>query len=138
MTAPRAFVSFDFDHDATAKMLFVGQATNDSPTPFTVADWSSKSALPQSTWEAQVRHKVNQCHMLIALVGRHMPTAIGVVKEIKMAQDLNVPYFGVYVNGANSNSALPVGLSSNSIVPWKWDRIANMVDQCMVMGKNRR
>ena len=26
MTDPRAFVSFDFDHDETPKVLFVGQA----------------------------------------------------------------------------------------------------------------
>ena len=32
MADPRAFVSFDFDHDETEKILFVGQAKN-SKTP---------------------------------------------------------------------------------------------------------
>ena len=31
MADPRAFVSFDFDHNETQKNLFVGQATKDSP-----------------------------------------------------------------------------------------------------------
>lgn len=41
MDDPRAFVSFDFDHDEKSKILFVGQANSESPTPFTIADWSS-------------------------------------------------------------------------------------------------
>jgi hypothetical protein len=44
---PRAFISFDFDHDETSRMLFVGQAKN-SRTPFDVEDWSSKEVLANS------------------------------------------------------------------------------------------
>lgn len=137
MANPRAFISFDFDNDSTAKTLFAGQAKTDSPTPFTAEDWSSKSSLPQAHWERLIREKINRCHMLIVLVGKHMGSAGGVAKEIKMAQDQAVPYFGVYVSGADSTSTLPTGLSRNACVPWKWDRIANMVDQCMNLGKNK-
>jgi hypothetical protein len=57
MGDPRAFVSFDFDHDETSRRLFVGQAKEDSPTPFVVQDWSSKYELPQSQWEKNNRRK---------------------------------------------------------------------------------
>ena len=50
MADPRAFISFDFDHNQTDKNLFVGQIKN-SRTPFSAQDWSSKEPLPQSTWE---------------------------------------------------------------------------------------
>ncbi|EEY41713.1 hypothetical protein VIJ_001665 [Vibrio cholerae RC27] len=40
--------------------------------------------------------------MLIVLSGKTMASATGVVKEIKMAKDQNVPVFGVYVDGANT------------------------------------
>ena len=86
MAAPRSFVSFDYDHDSASRVLFTGQAKKDSPTPFTAEDWSSKSTLPQAQWEAAIKAKVNTCHMLIVLVGRHMGTASGVVKEIKMGE----------------------------------------------------
>lgn len=46
MSDPRAFTSFDFDNNQTPKNLFVGQAKSDSPTPFTVHDWPSKTTLP--------------------------------------------------------------------------------------------
>lgn len=136
MSLPRAFLSFDFDHDSTAKLLFAGQAKSDSPTPFAVADWSSKTALPQAEWEKAIKAKINTCHMLIVLVGKNMSTATGVVKEIEMAKAQNVPCFGVYVNGAGSTSTLPTGLARKSVAAWKWDAVANMVDQCANLGKN--
>ncbi|SHF78218.1 TIR domain-containing protein [Geodermatophilus nigrescens] len=136
MSDPRAFVSFDFDHDERSKILFVGQAKSDSPTPFTVHDWSSKTALPQAEWERLVKGKMASTNMCIVLVGRFMATATGVVKEIAMAKDLDVPVFGVYVDGAGSNSALPVGLQRNRTIAWKWDVIAAAVDQMMDEGKN--
>ena len=46
MADPRAFLSFDFDHNLTEKTLFAGQCRDKSPTPFVAADWSSKAALP--------------------------------------------------------------------------------------------
>jgi hypothetical protein len=99
---PRAFVSFDFDHDEITKILFVGQAKKESPTPFVVADWSSKSSLPQSQWEAIIAEKIGRCNLMIVLVGRYMGTAYGVAEEIRFAKAANVPFFGVYVDGANS------------------------------------
>src|SRR5882672_11239900 len=113
MATPRAFVSFDFDHDETSKKLFAGQGKVDAPTPFVVADWSSKSSLPQSEWEAIIADKINRCNMVIVLVGRYMASATGVAKEIKFAKAANVPVFGVYVDGAGDSSNLPAGLARN-------------------------
>lgn len=130
MSLPRAFLSFDFDHDLTPKVLFAGQARSDSPTPFAVQDWSSKASLPQALWEARIEQKIRQCHMLIALVGKNMSSATGVAKEIAMAKRVGVPCFGVYVNGAGTASTLPAGLARNNVVTWTWANVAAMVDQC--------
>jgi hypothetical protein len=133
---PRAFISFDFDHNEDFKILFAGQAKN-SKTPFSIHDWSAKSAMPQSEWEATVKDKVNRSNMLIVLVGKSMSTAYGVSKEIKFASSQNVPIFGVYVDGANSASALPDGLARSRTIAWEWDGIANVVKQMMGEGKNK-
>ncbi|MGR3871414.1 TIR domain-containing protein [Streptomyces graminifolii] len=137
MANPRAFVSFDFDHDETSKILFVGQAKEKSPTPFVVGDWSSKSALPQSQWEALVAEKISRCNMVIVLVGRYMASATGVAKEIQFAKNSNVPVFGVYVDGANSASNLPSGLPRNRVIKWTWPGVAAGIDQMMKEGKNK-
>lgn len=56
MADPRAFISFDFDHNETEKNLFVGQSKN-SKTPFSIQDWSAKSSMPQSEWEKIVKER---------------------------------------------------------------------------------
>lgn len=136
MADPRAFISFDFDHNETEKTLFVGQSKN-SKTPFSIQDWSAKLAMAQSEWEAIVKDKINKCNMLIVLVGKTMASATGVAKEIKMAKDQSVPVFGVYVDGANSSSNLPDGLPRNRTISWNWEDIASAVDQMMGEGKNK-
>ncbi|WP_136515131.1 TIR domain-containing protein [Geomonas edaphica] len=135
MADPRAFISFDFDHNETEKNLFTGQAKN-SKTPFSIQDWSAKSAMPQSQWEAIVKDKINKCNALIVLVGKTMASATGVAKEIKKAKDQAVPVFGVYVDGANNSSNLPDGLQRNRTISWDWEKIASAVDQVMKEGKN--
>jgi len=136
MAEPRAFISFDFDHNETEKTLFVGQAKN-SKTPFAIQDWSSKSSLPQSQWENLVKEKINKCNMLIVLVGKYMASATGVAKEIQMAKNQNVPVFGVYVGGADTSSNLPDGLQRNRTITWNWDDIAAAINQMMGEGKNK-
>jgi CHASE2 domain-containing sensor protein len=136
MADPRAFVSFDFDHNETEKNLFTGQARN-SRTPFAIQDWSAKSAMAQSKWEEIVKDKINKTNLLIVLVGKTMASASGVVKEIKMAKDQNVPFFGVYVGGADKTSNLPDGLARNRTISWDWADIAAAIDQMMKEGKNQ-
>jgi hypothetical protein len=136
MAEPRAFVSFDFDHDETWRNLFAGQAKKDSPTPFAVQDWSSRSELPQSTWEEEMKGRIAATNMCVVLVGRYMSSATGVAAEIAIAKEKDVPIFGVYVDGAGSLSTLPSGLARNRTVEWQWDKIAAMVDLAMTEGKN--
>jgi len=136
MADPRAFVSFDFDHNEAEKNLFVGQAKKDSPTPFTIEDWSSKSSLPQAQWEKMIKEKINRSNMVIVLVGKTMASATGVAKEIIMAKDQDVPFFGVYVGGAGTTSTLPAGLARNRTISWNWEAIAAAIDRMMTEGKN--
>ena len=136
MSDPRAFVSFDFDHNETSRNLFVGQARKDSPTPVTVQDWSSRKTLPGAQWETLIESRIAATNMCIVLVGRSMSTAAGVVKEIAMAKRAAVPVFGVYVDGAGTASTLPVGLQRNRTMRWDWDLIAAAVKQMMGEGKN--
>lgn len=136
MPTPRAFLSFDFDHDQTSKVLFAGQAHSKSPTPFTIEDWSSKTALPQAVWEQRIKDKLARTHMLIVLVGRYMGSASGVAKEIAMAKELNVPFFGIYVDNASSISPLPTGLARNRVISWTWPGVGAAITQMTGEGKN--
>jgi MTH538 TIR-like domain (DUF1863) len=134
--APRAFISFDFDNNYTLKELFAGQAKL-SKTPFEIADWSSKDSLPQTQWETLISEKISKCHLMIVLVGKQMATATGADKEIAMALKHNVPFFGVYVDGASTGHSLPKGLAQNRTISWTWEGIANAITQMMGEGKNK-
>jgi hypothetical protein len=136
MADPRAFISFDFDHNETSRMLFVGQAKN-SKTSFAIQDWSSKSVLPEAEWEASISTKIGKCNLVIVLVGKTMSSATGVAKELAMTKKQNVPVFGVYVDGATSASNLPAGLPRNRTITWTWDGIAAAITQLMGEGKNK-
>ena len=135
MADPRAFISFDFDNNLSDKNLFVGQVKN-SKTPFSVEDWSASEALPQAEWEKKLKAKINQCHLMIVLVGKSMGSATGVALEIGFAMDQDVPFFGVYIDGAGTSSTLPKGLARNRTIAWDWENIADAVDQMMGEGKN--
>lgn len=74
---------------------------------------------------------------MIVLVGRYMGTATGVAKEIQFANEGNVPFFGVYVDGAGTASTLPTGLARNRTIAWTWPGIAKAIDQMMQEGKNK-
>ena len=67
MANPRAFISFDFDHNETERNLFVGQSKN-SKTPFSIEDWSSKSSLPQAQWEKLIKEKINKFNLLFRII----------------------------------------------------------------------
>lgn len=134
--APRAFISFDFDHNAKNKLYFSGQSVN-SRTPFTIQDWSSKTPLPQKTWKETIKQKINKCHFVVVLVGKHMASASGVKQEIKMAKALNVPVFGVYVDGANYLSNLPEGLARSRTINWNWQKISDQIILALTKGKNK-
>jgi hypothetical protein len=137
MAEPRAFISFDVDNNSNEKMLFAGQAWH-SKTPFSHEDWSVKEPMAQSQWEALVKAKINKTHFMIVLVGKHMATATGVVKEIAMAKAQDVPIFGVYVAGADASSTLPTGLARGRVIAWTWDGVASAVTQMMGEGKNAK
>jgi hypothetical protein len=134
--SPRVFLSFDFDHDAGSKLYFAGQGNRKSPAPYTIGDWSSKTALPQAVWEAQIADKIAHCHLMIVLVGTRMASASGVAKEIQFAKNADVPTFGVYVDGAGKNTMLPSGLPRNRTIGWHWVDIDAAIKQMMTEGKN--
>lgn len=135
MADPRAFISFDFDHNETSKNLFVGQSANSS-TPFTIEDWSLKQSFGQTVWKDKARAQLRRSNLAIVLVGKQMGSATGVAAELAIAADEDVPAFGVYVDGANKNSTLPTGLARNRTISWDWADIANAIDQMMNEKKN--
>src|SRR5688572_15424804 len=126
MTNPLAFISFDLEHDENERAKFCEQLTN-SPTPFSVDDWSAPLGTAGSDREKAHHGRIGRCDLMIILVGKKMVSSANVVTEIHLAKKANVPFLGVLVGGADGSSDLPVGLAANRAIPLNWTRIASAV-----------
>lgn len=119
----RAFVSFDFDHDARLKDLLVGQAKNPD-TPFNIADWSLKDAVP-GDWERVAEQRLRAVDVVIVLCGRFTHTARGVDTEITIARRIPKPYF---LLAGYEDATKPIAASANAkLYKWTWDNLKKLI-----------
>ena len=134
---PAVFLSLDVANDEAERLVFSGQIETCS-TVFSAPYWSAEGQLPQSTRDrdAQIRDKLDGCDLVIVLVGKQTASAANVEREIALARDRNVPFFGVYVGDADVSNGLPAGLPANRTIPCDWRRIASAIDQVMSEGKH--
>jgi hypothetical protein len=120
----RVFVSFDYDHDEGAKHLLVGQSKNPD-SPFSLADWSSKEHLT-GDWKAKIRAKLMYVDVMCVLCGRNMGAATGVSAEMRMAQELGLPYFllAAYQDGTGKP---PGARAEDKLYSWTWDNLKALI-----------
>jgi hypothetical protein len=120
----RAFISFDFDNDQFLRDSLVGQSKNPD-SPFEITNWSVKEPFPQSTWEQDVNSRIKQCAIFIVMVGEKTYSCQGVLKEIQMAIQANVPYFGLH-GYRSKNCPVPSGLDKT--YDWTWENVKLLID----------
>jgi len=125
MAKTRVFISFDYDHDADAKMLLAGQAKHpDSPFDFT--DASVKEPL-SGDWKEKVRRRMDNIDVVIVLCGEWTHTARGAAAELEIAQEKNKDYFLLRAY-ADKNATKPItARSSDSIYKWTWDNLKMLI-----------
>ena len=121
----RVFVSFDFDNDKKLKDFIIGQSRNPD-SPFEVADWSMKEAAPQKQWEEKARNRINQCDVVVVMVGQSTHKAPGVLKEVKMARETEVPICQI-IGYRNSNPTPVPG--AGRLLRWNWDNLKKILSQ---------
>lgn len=133
MRSPLAFLCFDIDHDEDARSAFVAQL--DGSNAVSVDHWSTRPGTPRDDWNNLVRTNISRCDLMIVLVGAESASSDGVRHEIGFAKRSNVPFFGIYIEGA-TGSKLPEGLSANRTTKWDWAQISAALKQMMAEGKN--
>ncbi len=136
MKKPNVYISFDCYNDTVEKGLFVGQ-TSLSTKPFKVFAWSKKHDLSHKDWAKSTGELLEQCNILLVLVGRNTFQTKDVLKEIVLARNRHVPYFGVYIDNVDLLTPLPEGLDKYRMLDWRWKRIGAAINQLMSEGKNK-
>jgi Thoeris protein ThsB, TIR-like domain len=124
MAKKKVFVSFDFDNDKTLKDFIIGQAKLED-SPFEVADHSLKEAAPEKDWLDKATTAIKRSDVFIIMLGPKTKTAPGVLKEVKVAKDLNKSRFQVigYKNGT-ADLAVPDGGRTYS---WNWENLKKLL-----------
>ncbi len=120
MAKKRVFVSFDFDNDRTLKEFIIGQA-NLTDSPFEVVDLSLKEAAPEKDWLDKARVAISRAEVFMIMLGPKTQNAPGVLKELKIANELKKTKFQIigYKDGS-ATWAVPDGGRTYS---WNWDNL---------------
>ena len=121
----RTFISFDYDHDEDLRVMLVGQSKN-TDSPFTIADWSVKEPMT-GDWKAKVKQRINQTSVVAVICGHHTDTATGVSAEVKIAQELDKPYFLLSGRKSGTNKKPKAAKSTDKIYNWNWDNLKTLI-----------
>ena len=131
------FVCFDVDNNEKEKDSFLSEIKI-AQMPFGIIDCSSRPKLPIGKWESDLVDTIANSHFMLVLVGRRTKFSAAIAKELLIARDEDVPYFGVYVGDADSSTPLPVDLERNRVIDLDWGAIPIVVKKMMMEGKNKK
>ena len=120
----KVFVSFDFDNDKFLKEAIIGQAKNED-SPFEASDHSLKEAAPEKEWLERAGAAITRSDVVIVMLGPNTKNAPGVLKEVKIANDLKKERFQLigYREGAEQ-WAVPDG---GRTYKWTWENLKNLL-----------
>ena len=123
MAKKRVFVSYDFDNDKMLKDFIIGQSKLDD-SPFSVVDCSLKEAAPEKTWEEKAKRAISGADVMIIMVGPKTHKAPGVLKEVKMAEELGKTKFQIIGYKDGDYTAVPNG---GRLYSWSWDNLKKLL-----------
>ena len=124
MAKKKVFISFDFDNDKTSKDSMIGQAQLPD-SPIEVNDFSLKEAAPEKDWLEKARAAIARSEVFIVILGPKTKNAPGVLKEVKLANELKKPKFQIigYKDGSEDWGVPDAG----RVYRWNWDNLKKLL-----------
>ena len=124
MAKKKVFVSFDFDNDKALKDFIIGQAKNPD-SPFEVSDHSLKEAAPEKDWVEKARRAISRSDIFIVMLGPKTKKASGVLKEVKIANELRKNKFQIigYKDGTEDWRVPDAG----RVYRWNWENLKKLL-----------
>lgn len=119
MSKTRVFISYDFDNDKKLKDFIIGQSRLPD-SPFEVIDHSLKEAAPQRSWEEKARLAIGRSNIVLVMVGPYTNRAPGVLKEVQMAREEEVPIVQVIGYKDGNYTAVP---NAGRLYSWNWENL---------------
>ena len=118
----KVFVSFDFDNDKALKDFLIGQSKLPD-SPFEVTDGSLKEAAPERDWEDKAKAKIKASDMVIVMLGEKTYKAPGVLKEVKMTNDVKIKICQII---GYKDKTCPRIEGAGILYSWNWDNLKKL------------
>ena len=124
MGKKKVFVSFDFDNDKALKEFIIGQAKLPD-SPFEASDFSLKEAAPEKDWLDKARAAIKRSDVFMVMLGPKTKKAPGVIKEVKLANELKITKFQIigYKDGSEDWGVADAG----RVYRWNWDNLKKLL-----------
>ncbi len=116
MSKTKVFLSFDYEHDLDMKNNFIAQSERQD-SPFSVKDMSLEGRIPN--WQQRAREAINNCNVFVVLLRENTHQATGVLREVKMARQLNKRRFQLREKRHNPQRIEGAG----EVVAWTWNNL---------------
>lgn len=123
MATVNIFVSFEFDKDSSLKNNFFEQARLLNPD-YRIANCSLNEAFRESDWQQRARAMIEQCDVVIVLLGDDTHNAPVVKTEIRIANRLSKPIFQIKPKKRPYRRGV---LNAGEVIPWSWPRINDKI-----------
>jgi hypothetical protein len=124
MAKKRIFISFDYDHDEVIKIYLAGQAKL-ADSPFDFFDASVKEHLT-GDWKEKVKRRLQNCDQAVILCGEYTHSASGVASELRIVQELRMPYF--LLRGYSDRPCTkPTGAYNDKLYDWTWPNLKALI-----------
>ena len=121
----RAFISFDYDYDASLRDALKGQSLYPN-SPFEFADWSVKEPFT-GNWQAKVQERMRRTSVVIVLCGEHTDKAQGVAAELRIARALGKPYFLLAGYSDKKCQKPTTANQADKVYKWTWDNLKSLL-----------
>lgn len=119
----RVFVSFDFDNDQKLKTFILAQAKNPD-APFDIENVSLNEPAPEKAWKAKAALRIARADVMLVMVGPKTHKAPGVLAEVKIAKEHQIPIRQVI--GYRDTNPTPVP-GAGRLYRWSWPTIKSLL-----------
>lgn len=119
------FFSYEFTKDKQLYGSFFAQAKGESR--HAIRNYSLEKVHPPADWEEEAEKRIDQCSIVIIVVGQDTHNAPGVEVEKNIARRLDKPILQIQPQNQNYGGVSGAG----EIIPWKWDEIDAKIDELL-------
>ena len=119
MATINIFASFEFDKDRNLKNSFFEQGRLLNPD-YRIKSCSLNETLREGDWQQKARAMIEQCDVVIVLLGADTHSARGVKTEVRIANRLKKRIFQIKPQRRRNRKGVA---NAGEVITWRWKRI---------------